>query len=268
MTIHLLAPVENTTIIGMCIDADNTRSHEDLLRITELDGLTQIDIAVVVPPIKVVSLEKLGLALNHLITSDNRQHLYFLDTESRVRYGFNSDYPRAALVATYTIDDTGELIFSELVLSQAIGNMISFSEYANSSDHKHILSELKKVLKTKPGIEFHVKELIRKNAPKSYDPGYQTTLIATQLFNLTCRDAANRENIPYIRRPNLKKDDPYFLMNEGMAKYSGCLRDPTALVNASNMVSLLSRDPTLPFTRDYLLKNYPFRRTSLDRTKY
>jgi hypothetical protein len=268
MTSHHLASVENTTITGMCIDADNTRSHEDLLRITKQDGITQIDIAVVVPPIKVVSLEKLLSSLTYLITSDERQHLHFLDMESRIRYGFNSRFPRIALVSTYIIDGNGELIFAELVLSQAIGTMISFSEFANSPDHKKILSELKKVLKTKPGIESHVKELIRKNKPNSNDPGYQTTLIISQLFNLICRDAANRENIPFIRRPNLRKGDPFFLMNNGMGKFSRCLRDPTAFVNASNIFCFLSGDATLPFPREYLIKNLPFRRTSLDATKY
>jgi hypothetical protein len=268
MDTHHISPVENTTITGMCIDADNTKSHEDLLRITKQDDTTQIDIAVVIPPIKIVGIEKLHSSLNYLITSSEKQQLFFLDLASRIRYGFNDTFPRTALVATYIIDTRGELIFEELMLSQAIGIMRSFSQYASSSDNKQIIFDLKKVLTTKPGVESHVRDLIRKNIPKSYDPGYQTTLMATQLFNLTCRNAANSENIPFIRRPALRHGDPFFVMNEGAGKYSGCLRDPTAFVNASNMVGFLSGDIILPFSREYLMANLPIRRTPVYMTKY
>jgi hypothetical protein len=266
-TPHIL-PVENATILGMCIDGDNTKSHEDLIRITKRNNFTQIDIAVVVPPVKIVPLDRLYASLYQLIKSNDMQQLLFLDMESRIRYSFNSLFPRAALVATYIVDNQGELIFEELMLSQAIGMMRSFSQYSKSPDAQGIIEDLTKVLETKPGIKSHVKDVTLQNAPKSYDPGYRTTLIATQLFNSTCRVAAKKVDIPMIRRPALNHGDSFFLLNDGLAKCSGCLRDATAFVNASNMVSYLSGNLRLPFSKEFLMASLPIKKPSFYQGNY
>lgn len=265
MNSHHIMPVEGETILGMCIDADNAKAHEDMIRVTKSgDGnMIQVDIAVVVPPVKNVPLGDLQKSLDNLITSLERQPIYFMDPKSRRRYGFSSDYPRSAIVVTYVINTAGELLLEELVLSQAIGTMISFSDYHKTEKSEEIISVLRKILSTKPGIESHVNEELSRTFPKSEDSGYKTTLMLTQLFNSTCRLASREKSvrIPFIRRPLVKHGDNFFLINDGLAKFSACLRDPCAFINASNLVSYLSGEKILPFSKKYLQEMLPIRAT-------
>lgn len=262
MNSHLIVPVEGHIIFGKCIDADNAKTHEDLIRVTkELNGSTQIDIAVIKPPIKNVSFDELLISLRDLITNETRELFLFMDTPSRARYGFNAIYPRSALVATYTLDSKGELIFEELVISEAIGEMITYSEYCQSSEYVEILSSLRKVLKTKPNVEKHVNKELARALPKSKNAGYETTFILTQLFNATCREAARRKNvrIPFIRRPNLERGDNFFLINNGFAKFNAPLRDPCGFINICNLISYFSGEKIPPFTKKFLRKILPIR---------
>ena len=261
MNSHHLAPVEGEPIHGTCIDADNTRAHEDMFRITKnKDGMLQLDIAIVVPPLKIVSPEKLQASLDDLLYNESGKPRLFLNLETRARYGFNSIFPRTALVVTYVIDKHQEILLEEVMLSQAVGEkMRSYSEYDNSEDAEEILSDLYRVLKTKPGIASYVQEILESNKPDSDSPGYKTTFITTQLFNSTCRMSARSigVNVPFIRRPHKVRGNYYFLLNDGLAKFSSSLRDPCALINISNLISHCNGEEILPFPEEYLRERIP-----------
>lgn len=261
MNSHHLAPVEGEPILGTCIDADNTKAHEDMFRITKDKGGTlQLDIAVVIPPLKIVPLDKLQASLNDLLVNESRQPRFFLNLETRTRYGFNSTFPRRALVVTYVIDSYGEILLEEVLISQAVGKMMRpYTEYNNSHDSSEILSDLRRVLKTKPGIVSYVEEILANNRPNSDSPGYQTTFITTQLFNSTCRMSARSigVNTPFIRRPHRILGDHDFLLNDGLAKFNSPLRDPCALINTSNLVSYCEGEETRPFTEEFLRERIP-----------
>ena len=258
---HHLAPVEGEPIHGICVDADGTKAHEDMFRITKNEeGTLQLDIAVVVPPLKIVPLDKLQASLNDLLVNESRQPRLFLNLETRTRYGFNSTFPRRALVVTYVIDRHEEILLEEVMISQAVGKrMRSYTEYDNSADANEILSDLRRVLRTKPGIVSYVEEILANNRPDSDSPGYQTTFIATQLFNSTCRVSARSigVNTPFIRRPHKVRGDHYFLLNDGLAKFNSPLRDPCALVNTSNLVSHCEGEIIPPFTEEFLRERIP-----------
>lgn len=258
---HHLAPVEGEIIQGICVDADNTKAHEDMFRITkDSEGTLQLDIAVVVPPLKIVSLDKLQASLNDLLVNESRQPRLFLNLETRTRHGFNSTFPRMALVATYVIDSYGERLLEEVMLSQAVGKtMISYTEYNDSPNASEILSYLWRVLRIKPGVASYVEEILANNRPDSDSPGYQTTFITTQLFNLACRMSAKKTGVatPYIRRPHKIRGDNYFLLNDGLAKFNSPLRDPCALINISNLVSHCEGEIIPPFTEEFLRERIP-----------
>jgi hypothetical protein len=263
--VELLAPVERSIITGMCIDSDHTRSHEDMLRITMSDnGFLQIDIAAVVPPVKHVNRDKLLNALLYLTENDNRELTpSFFSHEDRERFGFSELSPRNAVVATFMLDPTGNLVYEGLVLSDyAVGSFVSYTDFRNSEEFEQINTCLRTLLQTKPDMREHVDQLIRDQRPKSNDPAFRATLMLTQLFNRSCRDAARSEEVyvPFIRHPSVSRGQTRFLMNDGLARFNASLRDPCALINMANLVSYFAGEKP-PFPESELISLIPIKKS-------
>jgi hypothetical protein len=264
MKSFLIAPIDNTILLGLCIDEDRTKVYEDMVRVTNgEDGSIQVDIAVIDPPVEKVRREDLRKALENLMVNSGKDIPYFIDYGIRKRYSFNIEIPQDAIVATYVVDSSGELIFEELTISRAVGIITPFSLYRNSEESSKVITALEKVIKTKPNVGTEVKHHVRRFLPESLDQGYLTTLLITKLFNNTCRVAARKKGVKsvFIKRPRILQGELFFRMNDGPASFNSSLRDPCSFINASNLSSYLSGKPP-PFSKKILRKEIPVKEYS------
>ena len=183
---HHLIPVEEI-VHGLCIDDIGTRVCEDMVRVTTNDrGDTQVDIAVVVPPIEKVNTSLLFASLKDLMVSKEKSNMLpFLDFQTKINSGFSETKPREVFLVTYVVNTYGELLLEELTLSQAICSMINYKEYEAWRGNYEIVNALTLVLGTKPEIGRHVARRLRESFPLSASCGYLTTLMISSLFNST-----------------------------------------------------------------------------------
>ncbi len=254
MSEYLMSPHNGEIIKGFCVDLDGTHVREDMLRISEVPGRTQIDIACLIPPVRNISVDKLHLSLGQQLTNKkfnaSIRFYPFISLPQKRHFGFDSTSPRQALVATYVIDDDGELLVEELTVSEAVGEMLYFSEFDLLPIAPKIVNILKRLVATNDEVSSLVREGLQRYYFYNRGLGFQTTFMCSTLFNHTCRDAALREKIPFISK---QYDETRFHLNSGKPKFNCCLRDPHAYVNASNLASYFL-DKEFFFSEEYIQK--------------
>jgi hypothetical protein len=254
MSEYLMPPHKGELINGFCVDLDGTNIREDMLRISEGGGRTQIDIACLIPPVRNVSIDKLHLSLDQQLTNkkfhEGIRFYPFISLAQKRHLGFDSTSPRQALVVTYVIDDTNELLVEELSVSEAVGEMLYFSEFDLLPIATKVVEILRRLVATNEEVSTLVREGLQRYYVYNRGLGFQTTFMCSTLFNHTCRDAALREKIPFISK---QYDETRFHLNTGKPKFNGCLRDPHAYVNASNLASYFS-EKEIFFSEEYIQK--------------
>lgn len=236
MSDYLIPLVEGEILKGTCIDGDNTSVHEDMIRITKNESRIQIDIASLAPPsLTPVLIEKLELSLKQQLETPWKKTLPFFDWHSRRDLGFNSKYSQLALIGTYVLTKYGELLSEDLSMSRAIGEMVYYSEYDVSKEAEEILSHLKILLKSQPGLLSSVEKGLQKKLPKSRSLGFQTTYIANEIFNKTCRNSARMIGSPFIQKSFSEYEDREYSLGGEWAKFTSPLRKPESFINATNL---------------------------------
>lgn len=254
---YQISPVRNSVIEGMCIDPEGTTIHEDSIRVTVLGNRTQIDVAVIVPPLDLYSPERLQKSLVDLLTNSGRSFFNFFEHGVRLAASFQEDDERPALVATYVLLDN-KLIQEDIDCTLAKGIMVSTEEYSDAPEFEEILEVLRKLLTTKPDVKKRIFATLESNFPKrKKDKGFLIAFIATQLFNDTAVAAARKRKIPFIKRPSFYSKHGYFTLNHSGSVFNRSLRDPCGFINASNLFAHFKKEP-FPFTRKKLKTIVPF----------
>lgn len=257
MSDYLILPVEGKIIRGNCIDGDGTNVREDMVRISYRGNLTQIDIACLVPPVRNISIDELHASLmqqlsNTLYRTDQK-FKPFISLPQKKILSFNDSSPRQALVATYIINGRNEILVEELSISEAVGELIYFSEFDQLSVGQEIVEVLKRLIHTDKEMITVVQEGSQRYYFESLKFGFQTTFMCSTLFNRMCRNASKGKGVPYISK---QYGEHRFNLNSGNPKFNCCLRDPHAYVNASNLMSYFS-NKELFFSNEYLQKTLP-----------
>ncbi len=251
MSNYLLAPLEGQVIKVLCIDNDNTKSMEDGFRITRQNGITQIDIVCPIPPQNKISKEKVMFSLSRWGVTYNKSFCTFLSREEQINFGINRKSPCEVLVVTYIIDANGLLILEELSIAKARGVKRSYVDYGLSFDSAIDRLDFSRVIATKPELWKYIAK------PKPFDfvssprAAHQIVNMSVQLFNRTCRDAARKEDIPFIAKKPSGLASRQLYLDCSHAIFKQTLRDPTALVNTYNIADAINGKP-LTFSEAYL----------------
>ncbi len=255
MSSLLIEPYEGQIFGASSIDKAGTRVHEDLLKITRRNGMTQIDVACLAAPTEYVPESEILRALTRdLYAKKDADPTLFLPQKERVAFSLNEATAQPVLVATYLLDDTYDLIFEELSLSSAVVTLKNSREFSKKEECLHAIKELLKVMRHKPSLDGYAKMWHEKKFGADWMPADYMITMALQLFNMTCRNSARRKNIFFMEKSYLGE---YYLKAFGSyAVFNRVLRDSVAFVNASNLTNYFLSLPIV-YTQKFLKKNLP-----------
>lgn len=240
-------------IVGSCVDNEDTKVHEDIFRITEKNGYTQIDLMAIIPPEITISRGKLLRELESSYTFQKKETLGFIEKFLRRELGFNSEKPKMCLVVTYILNKEDKLILEEVSIAQAIGKIMTYDEYTLQKECKLHYTALIKLLREKRTVKNKVKQILSyKNIPTP-SLGEKNIFIANQLFNHTCRRAATHAGLHFIKEQHryAGEEPKKFILRSPESKFNCSLRDPCAFINMSILVDYLLGVPQI-FTLSYL----------------
>lgn len=253
---NLVAPLQGEIVGGFCVDNHDTVIHEDMIRISRQDTSTEITIACVIPPVGSVSLENTCAGLKRLINNKNSNpQRQFLSRESRLAYSLSESDSKKVLAVTYVLDYFGDLVLEEISVSSAKVTFRTYEEYDSTQDCDDGISDLIKVAKTKPGFHGFLKNDLHESLRKDSTSKVMIRL-AMMLFNSTCRNAARKVGVPFIRPPNLDYGREYFEIGSGHSIFNCTLRNLTAFINASNLESYFVGAPVV-YTEKFLRECLP-----------
>jgi hypothetical protein len=252
----LIASLEDV-IQGICVDERKTKAHEDMIRFTHKDGLTQVDIACLSPPQWYVPEGTILDALyNELGAQDDSDLSQFLTKESKIQFSLDEKEPRRVLVASYVLNEQGKLILEELSTTSAIATMCNYEDYSTKAECLEQIEYLLNILREKPELSRMIEHWEKKSFKKNNSNADYLIAMSINLFNYTCRDASIRKKVTFIERPRPSIGKFYFTKWGDFAVFNRPLRDPTAFLNAANLASYLeNRRPV--YTLRFLRENLP-----------
>ncbi len=245
----------NSPTVGTMLSVDKlgTVVHEDALGIVQEGDITRITIGAVIPPREIP--EKLLIqVLNDELLQVSKKPVTFLNLSERLKYSFNTTHPRKSLIATYEINGRDELILEDLSVSEITVAPVTMEDYGNSAECMDTINNVLRVLWNKPNLHYFGRIWQQRSYDESWGPAHYMINMALQLFNNTCRDAAKKECLFFMERPN--PYTPYFKTYGEQAVFNRTLRDVTAYINASNMASFLLDEPCV-YGQQFLIENLP-----------